>query len=144
LSGRQTGCGRSASPATSVNGYGGACNAAERIEPVARAVMERRDSPDEQLFEAVGQAALDDPQLAPFVEVASDDFFVVLGDALALPFAGGCVVLRRDVLEVGGSAVVDKELVGIETVDERPEQLVRRQVVLEGEEELLIAPPEAR
>jgi hypothetical protein len=35
-------------------------------------------------------------------------------------------------------------VVGVETVDKRPEEFVARQVVLEGEEQVLIAAPEAR
>jgi hypothetical protein len=50
----------------------------------------------------------------------------LLGDARALSLERGCVVLRREVLGVGGSAVVDKEPVGVEMVDERPQEFVAR------------------
>jgi hypothetical protein len=61
-------------------------------------------------------------------------FFVELGDALALPLERGYVLLWREVLHVGGGAVVYQELVGVETVGERPEKLVARQVFFERED----------
>ena len=76
--------------------------------------------------------------------MAADDLFVELGDALAFPLERGCVLLWREVLDVGGGAVVNQELVAVETVGEGPEKLVARQVFLEGEREVLVAAPEAR
>jgi hypothetical protein len=40
----------------------------------------------------------------------ADDLFVELGDALAFRLERGCVLLWRDVLDLGGGAVVNQEL----------------------------------
>src|SRR6266545_2084255 len=72
-----------------------------------------------------------------------DDLRIETRYPLFLTCAGRYVPLRREQLEFGDRTAVDKELVCVMQIDQRPEQLVFGEVLGNREDEILAPSPEA-